>query len=259
MGKKPCVLMTNDDGIGAPGLFALSQAFEAIGDVFIVAPSTEHSAVGHAITLSDPLRVSDFQRNGRLFGYAVDGTPADCVKIAYWALLKRKPDLVVSGINLGINTGINTIYSGTVSAATEGAILGIPSFAISLATFCDPDFRYAAQFASRLAGILLEKGLPHGICLNVNVPSCPENQIQGVAVTRQGQAVFKEKFDRRVDPHGRVYYWLTGQKVNQEKSIDFDDGAVQSKYVSVTPVHYNLTHHDSLNTLRDWDLNKIVL
>jgi 5'-nucleotidase len=258
MGKNPCVLVTNDDGIGAPGLLALSQSLEAIGDIFIVAPATERSAVGHAITLSDPLRVFDFHRNGRLYGYAVNGTPADCVKIAYWALLKRKPDLVVSGINLGINTGINTIYSGTVSAATEGAILGIPSFAISLATFQDPDFGYASKFAQKLAGILLKKELPKGICLSVNIPACAENQIRGVSVTRQGQAVFREKFDKRTDPHGRIYYWLTGQKIDQEKSIDVDDGAVQANYVSVTPVHYDLTHYDFLNTLEKWNLDHIV-
>ena len=148
MSKRPFLLLTNDDGIGAPGLSALSNALEKIGDIAIVAPSSERSAVGHAITLSDPLRVWPYERN---CGYAVNGTPADCVKIAYWAILDRKPDVVVSGINLGTNTGINTIYSGTVSAATEGAILGIPSFAISLATFHDPDFDYSAKFAGKLS------------------------------------------------------------------------------------------------------------
>jgi len=258
MGNKPCILVTNDDGIDAPGLFALSRVLQPVGDIFIVAPSSERSAVGHAITLSDPLRVSNYQRNDQLYGYAVNGTPADCVKIAYWALLKRKPLLVVSGINLGSNTGMNTIYSGTVSAATEGAILGIPSFAISLATYQDPDFQYAAKFAGQLARILLEKGLPKGVYLNVNVPACAENKIKGVNITRQGQAVFQEKFDKRIDPHGRTYYWLSGQKIDQEKSIDVDDGAVQTNYISVTPVHYDLTRYDFLNTLRDWDLNNLI-
>ncbi|HEX9934958.1 MAG TPA: 5'/3'-nucleotidase SurE [bacterium] len=256
MGHQPLFLLTNDDGIRAPGLEALHREIRNLGEVVVVAPDTERSAVGHAITISDPLRVSEFERDGRLFGYAVKGTPADCVKIGCWAMLKRKPDAVISGINLGPNTGINTIYSGTVSAATEGALLGIPSFAVSLATYRHPDFRYAAKFARKLAGILVRKGLPQGIYLNVNVPACPEKEIRGVAVTRQGLALYKEKFDRRTDPQGRVYYWLTGQKVNKEEDMDVDDGAVMAKTVSVTPVHYDLTQYGFLEELREWDLKK---
>lgn len=256
MQKKPTLLLTNDDGIAAPGLYALAQELRKIGEVVVVAPSAERSAVGHAITLSDPLRVWDYERDGSLYGYAVNGTPADCVKIAYCAILDRKPDVVVSGINLGINTGINTIYSGTVSAATEGAILGIPSFAISLTTYRDPDFRFAGKFARKLTHILLEKGLPKGIYLNVNVPACPEGEIKGVSITRQGMAVFKEEFDRRIDPHGRVYYWLTGQKVDKETDKNVDDGAILAKMISVTPVHYDLTQYDFIETMREWGLEK---
>ena len=252
--NKPLFLLTNDDGIDAPGLYALSQELQKIGKVIIVAPSIERSAVGHAITLFDPLRVWDYYRDGAFYGYAVNGTPADCVKIACGAIIDRKPDVVVSGINLGPNTGINIIYSVTVSAATEGAILGIPSFSISLATYKNPDFKYAAKFALKLAGLLLENGLPRGIYLNVNVPSCPEEEIKGVAITRQGQAIFEEKFDQRIDPRGRIYYWLTGQKVNKENDIDVDDGAIQNKMVSVTPVHYDLTRYDFLEKLKEWKL-----
>jgi len=254
--KKPFLLLTNDDGIDAPGLFALYRELSKVGDVAIVAPSMERSAVGHAITLSDPLRVWDYQRDGSFYGYAVNGTPADCVKIAYWAILSRKPDAVISGINLGANTGINTIYSGTVSAATEGAILNIPSFAISLCTYHDPDFSYAAKFAKKLTTTLLQKGLPEGVFLNVNVPACPENEIQGVTVTRQGQALFEEKFDKRVDPHGRVYYWLTGQKMEKEKDLDVDDNAVRSNLVAITPLHYDLTRYDFLKDLKSWGIEK---
>lgn len=254
MSRNPFLLLTNDDGIGAPGLLALSDELQKVGDTVIVAPSSERSAVGHAITLSDPLRVWPFHRNGAFYGYAVNGTPADCVKIAYWAILDRKPDVVISGINLGSNTGINTIYSGTVSAATEGAILGIPSFAVSLTTFQNPDFHYSAKFAGKMTRHLLEKGLPPGIYLNVNVPACPENEIQGVSVTRQGLALFEEKFDKRIDPHGRIYYWLTGQKIDKEKAIEVDDGAIQAKMVSVTPVQYDLTKYDFLETLKGWKL-----
>ena len=256
MSRRPRILITNDDGIGAPGLNALYQELKQIGDTVIVAPSIERSAVGHAITLSDPLRVWEYERNGERFGYAVNGTPADCVKIAYWAIMKQEPDIVVSGINLGPNTGINTIYSGTVSAATEGAILGIPSFAVSLTTFRNPDFSYAARFSRRLTEKLIKNGLPRGVYLCVNVPACPDDEIRGVSITRQGQAVFKEEFDKRIDPHGRVYYWLTGQKIDKEKDIEVDDGAIQEKMVSVTPVHYDLTKYDFLETLRGWGLNK---
>lgn len=256
MSKKPCILVTNDDGIGAPGIQALYQTLKSVGDLFVVAPSVERSAVGHAITLSDPLRAWEYNHNGEFFGYAVNGTPADCVKIGYWAILKKKPDVLVSGINLGPNTGVNTIYSGTVSAATEGAMLGVPSFAISLGTYTDPDFSYAAKFAARMVEILLRKTLPHGVYLNVNVPACPEEEIQGVMITRQGLALYRETFDRRVDPHGHTYYWLSGQKVNPEQGRDVDDGAVQAKCVSITPVHYDLTHYDSLAELKQWKIEK---
>lgn len=253
MAKNPTLLLTNDDGIGAPGLGALVEALSPLGEIIVVAPASERSAVGHAITLSDPLRVDKYSCEG-FEGYAVNGTPADCVKIAYWALIKKKPDLLVSGINLGINTGINILYSGTVSAATEGTFLGIPSFAISLATFENPDFAFAASFAKKMTITLLERGLPRGIYLNVNVPALAAEEIKGVSITRQGLALFEEKFDKRTDPHGRVYYWLTGQKVDKEKALDVDDGAVQAGRVSVTPVHYDLTSYDFLDTLASWDL-----
>jgi 5'-nucleotidase len=171
-------------------------------------------------------------------------------------VMPKKPDLVVSGINLGPNTGINTIYSGTVSAATEGSFLGVPSFAVSLATYRDPDFRYAARFASRLAVRLFRQGLPRGVYLNVNVPPCPEKAIRGVRITRQGLAMYREEFDRRTDPSGRTYFWLTGQKMNKEKELDVDDGAVAADYVAVTPVHYDLTRYEFMDSLKAWNLKK---
>jgi len=256
MSKQPIILLTNDDGIAAPGIFALHQELRRIAKVTVIAPYTERSAVGHAITIADPLRVWPYEKNGGLFGHAVKGTPADCVKLGYWALMEHKPDLVVSGINLGPNTGINTIYSGTVSAATEGSFLGVPSFAVSLATYRSPDFRYAARFARKLALRLLHKGLPRGIYLNVNVPACPEKDVRGVAVTRQGMALYHEEFDKRTDPNGRTYFWLTGQKVNKESELDVDDGAVQSNYVAITPVHYDLTKYEFMDTLKSWNLKK---
>lgn len=252
------ILLTNDDGINAPGLFALYEEIRHLGEIVVVAPDSEKSAVGHAITLSDPLRVVEFQKNGSFFGYAVNGTPADCVKIAYWAILKeQKPDLVISGINLGSNTGINIIYSGTVSAATEGTMLGIPSFAISLATFTNPDFGPAARFARKFAPILFERKLPQGISLNINFPPVPEAEIQGVAITRQSKALYREEFEKRIDPHQKNYYWLTGAKVNIEPDLDIDDRAILNNQISITPIHYDLTEYKLLPELKRWSLENL--
>ena len=256
MPDKPFFLLTNDDGINAPGLFALHKSLIKIADVAVVAPSIERSAVGHAITISDPLRVWEFEKNGTFWGYAVNGTPADCVKIAYWAILERKPDAVISGINQGSNTGINTIYSGTVSAATEGAILGLPSFAVSLASWKHPEFDYADKFAANLSEIIVEKGLPKGVYLNVNIPHCREEEIQGVSITRQGQALYREIFHTRQDPHGRTYYWLDGEKMHKESDLEVDDGAIDANYVSITPVHYDLTSYDQIEMMKNWNLKK---
>jgi len=225
-----------------------------MGRVVVVAPLTEKSAVGHAITLSDPLRVYESAVFPSIEAYAVKGTPADCVKIACWALLKRQPDLIISGINRGSNTGINTIYSGTVSAATEGAILGIPAFAISLTTFVKPDFGAAASFAARMARQCLTQAMPEGVFLNVNVPAIPETEIRGVKVTRQGMAVYRETYDKRIDPHGGSYYWLNGQKVDKETALEVDEGAVQAGYISVTPVHFDLTRHSAIETIAKWSV-----
>lgn len=253
------VLLTNDDGINAPGLAALADAVSKVAKIIIVAPATEMSAVGHAITLSDPLRVSEVKRNGRIFGYAVSGTPADCVKIAYWALLakKPKPDILISGINLGANTGINTIYSGTVSAATEGAILGIPSMAISLTTFLNPDFTFAAEFAASFLPIFMKLSLPPDVFLNINIPAVPKEQIKGIRITEQGMAKYVEKYHVRKDPYNRKYYWLTGYKVNVETDPFIDDAATRENYISITPIHYNLTYYPMIETLRSLNLESM--
>lgn len=255
MSRKPRILISNDDGISAPGIAALYNQIKEIGDVTVVAPKSEQSAVGHAITLSDPLRVSRYSSEVGLHGYAVNGTPADCVKIAYWALLNEEPDLVISGINQGSNSGINAIYSGTVSAATEGTILGIPSFAISLASWTSTLFDFPARFARKLAMQILEHGLPRGTLLNVNVPPIPEDEIAGVKITRQGQSNYKEHYDKRIDPANRVYYWLTGQKVEIEDDLGIDDCALGKKYVVVTPLQNDLTNYSFLETLQSWQFD----
>jgi 5'-nucleotidase len=246
------ILISNDDGIHAPGIFALARELRSLGEVTVVAPDKQQSAVGHAITMNTPLRVVPYSRDGELFGYAVDGTPADAVKLAVRFLLKDKPDLVVSGINHGSNTAINILYSGTVSAATEGTVLGIPSFAISLATYAEPDFSYAAKFAARLAGLIAERGLPPGTLLNVNVPPVPESEIRGVLLTRQGKSSWEDTFDVRRDPADREYFWLTGKMVVTDTEADTDQVAVHNNFVSVTPIHYDLTDLVMLEQMQAW-------
>jgi 5'-nucleotidase len=253
--KRPVeILVCNDDGIDAPGLSVLAQELKRLGTVTVVAPDKQQSAVGHAITMHVPLRVKEFRKNGKFFGYAVQGTPADCVKLAVRALLKRPPDLVVSGVNHGANTAISIIYSGTVSAATEGTILGIPSIAVSLTTYGPADFRYAAKVARQLGEKVLKNGLPAGTLLNVNVPPFPEREIKGTLVTRQGKSIWNDTFDHRRDPNHREYYWLTGGLDEVDTELRFDQAAVRAKYVSVTPIQYDLTNDAMLDELRHWGI-----
>jgi len=254
MKRKPFILITNDDGITAPGLAVLYQSMMRLGEVAVVAPDREMSAAGHAITLSKPLRANEVKLEGGVVGHAVNGTPADCVKIAVKALLDREPDLVVSGINLGSNTGINVIYSGTVSAATEGVILGIPSIAFSLATWEQPDFRASGKIATLLAREILQQSLPANTLLNVNIPPLPMEEIKGIRVTKQGKAIFDEQFDKRLDPRSRPYYWMTGTRLPEEEEDGSDDRMVQEGYVSVTPIQYDLTHYNFLESLRKWPI-----
>ena len=251
------ILITNDDGIYAKGIEVLHEYLSKDHDVVVVAPETEQSAVGHAITLTDPLRVKSINRNGAFFGDAVKGTPADCVKLAINELMNPPPDLVVSGINLGANVGINVIYSGTVSAATEGTILGIPAIAVSINTFRDPDFRPAARFARLLVRQVKEHGLPPYTSLNVNVPAISESKIRGVRVTRQGVTRFVEKFDRRIDPRENVYYWQCGSNPPLEEDGDTDGSALANDYISITPIQHDLTNYDFLESLRSWSFPNI--
>lgn len=251
------ILVSNDDGVDAPGIHALVRELSKIGEVVVVAPDKQQSAVGHAITMNYPLRVKEFKKNGKFFGYAVQGTPADCVKLAVRALLKRRPDIVVSGINHGANTAISVIYSGTVSAATEGTILGIPSLAFSLTTYGPPDFRYAAKLARKLVLLVARKGLPEGTLLNVNIPPLKEKDIKGILVTRQGKSVWNDTFDTRRDPTNKEYFWLTGGLDNVDKDLEFDQAAIQNNYVSVTPIQYDLTDYAMMDVMKRWDMRKL--
>ena len=244
-------LLTNDDGIYARGLLALYRELARDAECLIVAPEVEQSAVGHAITISRPLMVRKARKNGDFLGYAVLGTPADCVKIGVDELAGGPVDLVVSGINRGANVGINVLYSGTVSAATEAAILGVPSMAISLDTrHPDADFSAAARFARKMAAFILDNPLPN-VALNVNVPALPEGEIRGIAVARQGRARLMESFDKRTDPRDNTYYWLAGEtELPSQEPDDTDAVALKQGMITVTPIHYDLTCHDRLEGLR---------
>ena len=244
------ILLTNDDGIYAPGLFALYEALKTDYEVHVVAPEAEMSAVGHAITLTLPLRVQKIKRNGSFFGYAIAGTPADCVKIAVQELLERPPDIILSGINLGANVGVNVLYSGTVSAATEGAFLGVRSAAISLNTRKNPDFRFAARFSKEIIRFMAESGLRGGTALNVNVPAVAPAEITGVCITRQGTARFREYFERRNDPRGNTYYWLSGETPVEDSNPDTDSVLLKENKITITPVHYDLTCDEELKRLK---------
>lgn len=250
------ILITNDDGIHAPGIHALKKSLENVGNVLVVAPDTERSAVGHAITLSDPLRVSEIYKENSLFGYAVNGTPADCIKLGIRCISDLPIDIVVSGINQGPNTATNIIYSGTVSAAAEAVIMGVPGLAISLTSFETEEFEYAGTLAQQLTKKIFEHGLPEGTLLNVNVPPLKAEDIEGIVITRQGKGRYEEFFDKRIDPNNRTYYWLAGKRMNIDYDDDVDDVVIRNRKVSITPVRYELTDINMLQELKRWNIEK---
>jgi len=259
--KKKIILLTNDDGIEAEGLYRLYRELDKdkLFEVKVIAPDKERSAVGHAITVFDPIPVWKEMREGQFFGYAVDGTPADCVKLAVKAMLDKKPDLVISGINKGANVGENVIYSGTVSAATEGTVYDIPSMAVSIDNIKDPDYDFAARFTKKMARMIISKGgLPQKILLNINLPDLPEDRIKGVKVTCQSTAKFNDYFIKRVDPRGRDYYWMDGEFVEVTKNENDDYCAIKNGYISITPVHYDMTDYSKIEYFKKWNIDKKI-
>lgn len=256
--NKPLILVTNDDGITAPGIRALIEVMKQLGDVVVVAPDSPQSGMGHAITISntlfcDPVTVKE---NVKHKEYSCSGTPADCVKIATQEILHRKPDLCVSGINHGSNSSINVIYSGTMSAAVEAGIEGIPAIGFSLLDYSlNADFEPTRKFVKAITKNVLKHGLPKGIVLNVNLPKLAEPKIKGIKICRQAKAHWKEEFDKRTNPQGRDYYWLSGKFVNIDEGRDSDEAALAEGYVSVVPVQFDLTAHHFLNDLNSWKLN----
>ncbi len=243
------ILLTNDDGIYAPGLCALYDMLSEEHEVIVVAPESERSAVGHAITVVDPLRAYKIRRGSCEFGWAISGTPADCVKLAIYELVKNPVDMVISGINPGANVGVNALYSGTVSAATEAAILGLRSMAVSLNQHRNPDFCFTAGITRELIPWLTSSPIPHGVAMSVNVPSIPPNEIKGIKMTRQGTTNLREEFDRRSDPRGNIYYWRAGDPIAFEEASGCDSWFLSQGYITITPIRCDLTAYDVLGEL----------
>lgn len=250
------VLITNDDGVSSPGLAALVKAFDGSAEVYVVAPEHERSATGHAITLHKPLRAHPSGIAGSAVKvWATNGTPADCVALGMLDLLGSRPDVVLSGINVGPNMGRDLTYSGTVSGAMEGAIFGVPSIAVSIGAFRDPIFTVAARFAADLARSIIRYGLPEDTLLNVNVPNLPGEQITGVAITRQGTKRYISRLEKRADPRGRTYYWLTGAPAPQKDEEGTDSWALARGQISVTPIGLDLTNERLREVLQGWSLS----
>ncbi len=247
--KKPLILISNDDGIHSEGLYALAKAMRKLARVVVIAPDRERSGVSHSLTLQRPLRVDRIKPGI----YAVDGTPTDCINLAVNKILREKPALVASGINKGGNLGDDITYSGTVSAAIEGRLLGIPSFAISLVTRNNFRFDIASMVATDIAREILAKGLPEDTLLNVNVPNVAENEIKGIKITRQGKRIYSDAVVEKTDPRGRKYYWIAGEEIGFENRKGTDILAVNSDYISITPLHLDLTNYKSLRQLRYWE------
>ncbi len=247
MSNEKLILVVNDDGVSAPGIRALVEAMLPLGRVVVVAPDKPQSGMGHAITIGSPLRLEKSDLFSNAEAYQCSGTPVDCVKLAVDKVLHRKPDLCVSGINHGSNSSINVIYSGTMSAAMEAAIEGIPAIGFSLLDYAfEADFSAAKHFAAEIAGTVLAKGLPEKTLLNVNFPKLDFETIKGVRVCRQAQAKWVEEFNERIDPRGKKYYWLTGKFENQDAGIDTDEWALANGYISVVPVQFDLTAHHAM-------------
>ena len=258
MKKKPLILVTNDDGITAPGIRMLIDIMKEIGEVIIVAPNSPQSGTGHAITINNTLFVEKVHIDNEIDNeYACSGTPVDCVKLAIDQLLGRKPDICVSGINHGFNSSINVIYSGTMSAAVEAGMSKVPAIGFSLGDFSwNADFTPYRDYVKKITLETLKNGLPEGVVLNVNFPKLKKEEIKGIKVCRQAKAVWEESFDRRVNPHGKEYYWLTGNFVNYDKGEDTDEWALSNGYVSVVPVQFDLTAYHAVRALNEWKLNE---
>ena len=254
MNKKPLILVINDDGITAPGIRTLISVMNEIGDVVVVAPDSPQCGMGNAVTIVDTLYCNEIKvDDGPQKEYHSSGTPADCVKLAVSEILDRKPDLCVSGINHGSNSSINVIYSGTMSAAVEAGVEGIPAIGFSLLDYSwNADFEPLKAYIKKIALNVLGNGLPDGVVLNVNFPK--SKTFKGIKICRQARANWVEEFDKRVNPRGKKYYWLTGKFVNMDKGEDTDEWALANNYISMVPVQFDLTAHHFIQNLNNWNL-----
>lgn len=243
------ILVTNDDGIHSPGLAALVQALSAVGQVWVVAPDRERTAVAHAVTLHKPLRLHRLAPRT----FSVNGTPVDCVNLALVKVMPKPPVMVVSGINKGVNLGDDVMYSGTVSGAMEGTILGVPSLAISQQGQDRFRFAVGARYAERVVRLVLEQGLPEETLLNVNIPDLPRRSIKGVRITCLSRRRFDNPIIEKLDPHGRKYYWIAGTRTSWSRSKDADHEALEEGFVSITPIHLDVTHYGVLDKFRSWE------
>jgi 5'-nucleotidase len=252
--SRPHILVTNDDGITSPGLLALKNALVAVGDVTVMAPNHNWSASGHVKTMHKPLRVDEVRLADGTPALTTDGAPSDAVALAFLGIIERPIDLVISGINRGANLGHDVTYSGTVTAAMEGVIAGVPSIAVSVNSLTYEDFSVSGSIAAGTAREVLEKGLPSGVLLNINVPPIPADQVRGVLVTRMGLRIYRDELIRRLDPRGRPYYWIGGPAPTGIEEEGTDIGAVAQGYISITPIQLDLTAYGMLERLQEWDL-----
>jgi 5'-nucleotidase len=254
MENKPLIFVTNDDGIFAKGIKSLVEVVSEFGEVVVIAPDKPQSAMGHAITIHHPLRLNRDYSFGEVQSYTCSGTPVDCVKLGIFEILNRKPDLLVSGINHGENTSTNILYSGTMSAAVEGAMEGIPSIGFSLASFdSNASFEGAKFIVRKIVNDALNQILPKHVCLNVNIPAIGIESIKGIKLVRQASAYWEDRFDKRKDPFGNTYYWLTGDFGNHDPGEDTDLQALKEGYVSVVPVQYDLTAYQHMKSFESWE------
>ncbi|MCF8368586.1 MAG: 5'/3'-nucleotidase SurE [Bacteroidales bacterium] len=257
--NKPVILITNDDGIFAPGIRKLIEVARPLGNVIVVAPDSPMSGMSHAITVKNPLRLRKIVEEENYLEYSCNGTPVDAMKLGEQVVIGKKPDIVLSGINHGSNASVNIVYSGTMAAVIEANIDGIPAVGFSLLDYShDADFSAVDEFIRTIILNVLENGLPEGVALNVNIPAVPKNQIKGIKVCRQAKGRWEEEFDARTDPHNREYYWLTGAFKNGDMDKDTDSWALANNYISVVPVNYDFTAHKALKTISNWKMNNQV-
>ncbi len=253
--KKPLILITNDDGVFAPGLRKLIEIARKIGKVVVVAPDTPMSGMSHAITVKTPLRLRKLAEEKDYIEYSCNGTPVDAMKLGEKIVIQGKPDLVLSGINHGSNASVNIVYSGTMAAVLEASIDGIPAIGFSLLDYSHTaDFSSVDEYITKIVKNVLEKGLPEGTCLNVNIPAVKKEEIKGIKVCRQAKGRWEEVFDERTDPHNKEYFWLTGVFKNGDAAKDTDSWALANNYISIVPVHFDLTAHKAISVLKKWKM-----